>query len=52
LGYAEVKLIDLPHDVNEVVFVGRGFLIQLVFVETQHGQHEFVDVLIGNVERI
>ena len=48
----EVEFVHLPHDVVEVVFVGGGFLFQLVFVESQNRHHHFVDVLVGHVEDV
>lgn len=44
--------VDLSHDVGERVLVGGRFFLKVISIEPKHRHHEFVDVLVRDVERV
>ncbi len=43
-------LIDFSHNVIESIFIRSRFLLELIFIKTQHGHHELINVLKRNVQ--
>jgi len=52
LSNAEIELIDFPHYIVKSVLIRSGLFLKLIFVESQHWHHKFVDVLKTDIEGI